>query len=197
MVLADLLIHIRLGHLQVVDGVVDDAERITQLVADAAGQLAQHGEFFLADQFFLGLGQFARAGGHFGGQTGIVIPQGFLGLLLHADILGDNLYSHHRMLIVKKRLVRGKDPFCSRRHAKFRFKNFRHAGSQDAAHALIHNGTLFRTKNLQGGFAKRIRRHGQFLGPTVLQDNAAILVKDGVGRAGIFEDQLIPGFALL
>ena len=54
---AEILLHVgrrvRLDHLEVVDGVGHHAERVAQLVADAAGELAEHRQLLAADQLLL------------------------------------------------------------------------------------------------------------------------------------------------
>ena len=54
---AEILLHVRGSflehHQQVVDRVGHDAERISQLVPDAARELAEHGELLTANERFL------------------------------------------------------------------------------------------------------------------------------------------------
>ena len=54
---AEVVLHVRRrvleNHAEIVERVGHDAERISELVADAAGELAEHGELLAPDQRFL------------------------------------------------------------------------------------------------------------------------------------------------
>ena len=85
-VFLDLLIRIRLDQFEVIDGAVDDAERVAQFVTHAAGQLPERGQFLLAHQLLLGLPQFARPFGHALLQAGIQLAHGVFGLLAGGNV---------------------------------------------------------------------------------------------------------------
>ena len=64
-------------------------------VAHASDQLAQHGQFLLANELLLGIAQFTRAFLNMLFEFGIQFTNLFLGLLTSCHILNNSDYTGH------------------------------------------------------------------------------------------------------
>ena len=104
------VVGVGVDHLQVVDGIGDDTQRVPQLVAHPAGQLAQYRQFLPTHQLLLGVPKFPGALIHH-----LLQPLGvFLQLLFRphplGDITADARYPDNISRGVPQRCFGGRDP---------------------------------------------------------------------------------------